>query len=112
MSELLTVEQCATKAQCSPRSIKRQILAGRLKVVRIGSLVRIRPSDWEEYLCRSGATAPAGKSASSTVAEDIVRLLQHVPTPTSLKRGYDSSSTILELAGYRNTRSRKGSKGG
>src|SRR5690349_17966018 len=107
MTDLLTLEQCAARAQCSPRTIKRQILAGKLRATRIGSLVRIRAEDWEEYLCRSGATETAGKSAFSTVGDDIVRLLQLAPTRSTSKQGSGSESTILALAGYRATRSRK-----
>lgn len=107
MPDLLTVERCAELAQCHPRTIKRQILAGKLKCVRIGSLVRIRAGDWEEYLCRSGVTEQAGKSAYSTAGEDIARLLQLAPTRSTSKRGSGSESTILELAGFRATRSRK-----
>lgn len=105
---LLTVEECAAQARCSPRTIKRQILAGKLKATRIGSLVRIRADDWESYLCRSGNTEPAGKSGFSTVGDDIARLLQLAPTRSTSKRGSGSESAILELAGFRNTRSKKG----
>ena len=107
MSELLTIEQCAAKAQCSPRTIKRQILAGKLKPTRIGSLVRIRAEDWEEYVCRSGATEQAGKSGFSTLGDELAGLLRLAPTRSTSKRGSGAESTILELAGFRATRSRK-----
>jgi excisionase family DNA binding protein len=107
MSELLTVEECAAKAKCSPRTIKRQILAGKLKATRIGSLVRIRAGDWEEYLCRSGDTVPAGKSGFSTAGDDIARLLRLAPTRNISKQGSGSGSTIHELAERLATRSKK-----
>jgi hypothetical protein len=54
VAELLTIEQCAAKAQVSPRTLKREILAGKLKAVEEYGRWVIRPEDWENYLtsCR------------------------------------------------------------
>src|SRR5690242_20549439 len=106
---LYTVEQCASKAGCSPKTIRRQILAGKLKATRIGVLVRIAPADWEEYLnsCRYVATGRDGRSESNMPdAASVARWLP-VLTRSSSKRHGDAVSTILELDGFRRTRSAK-----
>lgn len=92
--ELLTLEQCAAKAKCHPKTLKREILRGRLKATRIGALVRIRPEHWEEYLCRSGATEQAGKFAYSMGAGDLARLLRldQMPSISRQRSGKDSTT--------------------
>jgi excisionase family DNA binding protein len=112
VSELYTVEECAIRAKCHPKTIKRQILAGNLKATRIGSLVRIRAGDWEEYLCRSGDTAPAGRLASNAAAGASARLSEAVAMLPSLKDALSSGSKIIGLEERRNTRSRKRSSAG
>ena len=91
--ELYTLEQCADKAKCHPKTLKREILRGRLKATRIGALVRIRPGDWEEYLCRSGATEQAGKFAYSMGAGDLAKLLRLDQMPSISKRRSAGDST-------------------
>lgn len=91
--ELMTLDQCAAKAKCHPKTLKREILRGRLKATRIGALVRIRPGDWEEYLCRSGATEQAGKFAYSMGAGDLAKLLQLDQMPSISRRRSGKGST-------------------
>ena len=95
--ELYTVEECAAKAKCSPRTLKREILRGRLKATRIGTLVRIRPQDWEEYLCQSGATEQAGKFAYSTAGNDLARRLRLDQMPYISRRRSGSASMTPAL---------------
>lgn len=109
LAELLTVEQCADKAQVSPRTIKREILSGKLRATRVRGSVRIAPEDWGRYLeqCRSADTGQDGKSGFNTLGAELAGLLQLAPTRSTLKRGSGSGSTILALAEHPLTRSRK-----
>jgi excisionase family DNA binding protein len=47
---LLTVSEVATVLQVSQRELRRWIAAGRLPVVRLGRVVRIRPSDLTQLI--------------------------------------------------------------
>jgi excisionase family DNA binding protein len=53
---LLTAANVADQLQVSIRTIRREIAAGRLKVIRIGRLLRIRSAALEAYM-----TAAAGE---------------------------------------------------
>lgn len=52
---LLTVPQAAEQCQLSVRQMWRHIKEGRLKVVRLGRAVRIRPGDLERFIERNCA---------------------------------------------------------
>ena len=53
---MLTIDEVAERAQCSPRTVARWIAAGLLPVHRLGRLVRIKPEDLRafEARCRTG----------------------------------------------------------
>lgn len=48
--QLLTIEQTATRLNCSPWTIRRLIARGELRASRIGRLIRIRPVDVERAM--------------------------------------------------------------
>ena len=50
--DLLTVQEVADRIGVHKRTIEREIERKKLKVVRIGRSVRIRPEDLEAYLMR------------------------------------------------------------
>ena len=54
MHPLLTVPEVAELLRLSPRSIRRLIADGRLRVVRLGHAIRIRPQDVEALVASSG----------------------------------------------------------
>jgi excisionase family DNA binding protein len=47
---LLTVKDAATRLACSEAAIRKWIAQGRLRAVRIGRLVRVRPADLERIV--------------------------------------------------------------
>jgi excisionase family DNA binding protein len=47
---LMTVREVAERCRLSVRQIWRHIKQGHLKVVRLGRLVRIRPSDYDRFV--------------------------------------------------------------
>jgi len=54
LRRLLTVTDVAKLLQLSSRSVRRLIADGRLKVVRLGRTIRIRPEDLEVLMASSG----------------------------------------------------------
>lgn len=47
---LLTVREAAERCRLSVRQMRRHIEQGRLRVVRLGRSVRIRPNDLERFI--------------------------------------------------------------
>lgn len=50
MSDLLTVKDVARHCQIHEGTVRRHIAAGRLRSVRVGRSVRVRPEDLDSYL--------------------------------------------------------------
>jgi excisionase family DNA binding protein len=112
--DLYTVEQVAAKLDVSPKTIRREIAAGKLVPTRIRSAVRIAPADFEEYkkACRSVATARDGKYDFSTGDVDLAGLLRLDQMHSSSKRhGGGRQTTPAQVVPLR-TRSRKLSTAG
>lgn len=61
---MLTISDAARELQVSERTIRREIADGRLRAVRLRSLYRIRPEDWQAYLATQPAACPSDKSAT------------------------------------------------
>lgn len=106
---LLTIDEAAAEAKVSPKTIERDIRAGKLSVVRIRGCVRIQREAWEEYLkqCRYVATGKDGKFDFSTQGGDLAALLLPVRTRSRLKHVSGSASTTLAQVVRLPTRSRK-----
>jgi hypothetical protein len=47
--ELFSIRECAAKAKCSPKTIEREIRAGKITTTRIRGLIRVAAEDWEDY---------------------------------------------------------------
>src|SRR6478609_1586035 len=85
--KLLTIEQAAEDLQCSPKTLRRAIKTGRLKVARLGSSPksdRIHPDDLEQYINHSRALRGScplenvvafGGSPSRTADKELERRL-------------------------------------
>lgn len=62
---LLTIHEAAERLRVSPRTVEREILAGKLAVVRVRSRVRIREEELQRYVregeCQSVESANAGR---------------------------------------------------
>jgi excisionase family DNA binding protein len=58
MRPLLTVAEVAELLRLSPRQVRRFIADGRLRVVRLGRAIRIRPQDVEALVASSGQERP------------------------------------------------------
>ena len=48
--QLLTLQQVADRLQVSTSTVRRLVAAGRLKAVRIGRNLRVRPEDLSKYI--------------------------------------------------------------
>ena len=48
--QLLTLQQVADRLQVSMSTVRRLVAAGRLKTVRIGRNLRVRPDDLAAYI--------------------------------------------------------------
>jgi excisionase family DNA binding protein len=48
--QLLTVKDAAQRLACSEAAIRKWIAQGRLRAVRVGRLVRVRPADLERMV--------------------------------------------------------------
>lgn len=114
MNEEFTIAECAAMVKVSPRTIRREIAAGKIKVTKIRSRVRIRAEDWEEYRrqCQCAVTAGDTKPEFNMPADDLADLLGLTGTRRNGKRAPGSGSRIVELAAHRATRSRKPSTAG
>jgi len=65
--QLLTREDVAKRLQLSTRTIDRLVAAGQLKVVRLGTNVRVRAEDLEAFIAvRAGETVASSSSPMDT----------------------------------------------
>lgn len=114
LDEVLTVDDCARLGRVSARTIRREIAAGRIKVLRLRGRVRVTSAAWGEYLqqCRSVATVEPMRPDYSLPVDDLADLLRLTGTRRSGRRAPASGSQIVELAAHRATRSRKPSSAG
>jgi hypothetical protein len=112
--ETFPVEHYAAKAKVSPRTLRREILAGNLVATRIRGAVRISPADWEEYLkkCRSVVTEKDGRYEFSTAVVDLPVLLRLGKTRCSSRADGASKPTTGERVVRLPTQSRKHSTAG
>jgi excisionase family DNA binding protein len=107
---MLTIAEAAQALKVSERTIRREIADGRLRAVRLRSLYRIRPEDWQAYLAAQPAACPSDRSATdgrfasvSAVADALSRLYRPAPpAPTrapSKIRSAARKSTLRLVAG-------------
>lgn len=108
--QVLTLSEAAAVARVSPRTLAREIAAGRLIATRVRGCVRILASDLDRYLqaqratCRSDAAAIAGRLASSTLGADLSALLPPARTRSSSSGACARASKIIELDERRGSR--------
>ena len=73
---LLTIHEAAERLRVSPRTVDREILAGKLAVVRVRSRVRIREEELQRYVregeCQSVESANAGRYGSVLEAVSVL----------------------------------------
>jgi excisionase family DNA binding protein len=64
--EMLTMPEAAKRCRCSLRHLQKEAALGRLRVARLGKLVRIDCRDLEQYLNdrKVGGSKPLGGAAS------------------------------------------------
>lgn len=113
---VLTIGEAAQRLGVSTRTVRREIAAGRLVVIKIRGCVRIASEDLDQYIrgsrCQSVATVEDMRPAYSLPADDLADLLGLTATRRSGRRAPDSGSMIVELAERRATRSRRRSTAG
>jgi excisionase family DNA binding protein len=83
---LLTVRDVARRLQIHEVTVRRHILSGRLKAVRVGKSVRVTPEDLQEYLHpRDAKTGIKASSRSQGIAEpETYYRTPHKATPSPL----------------------------
>lgn len=107
-ARLLTTEDAAERLGVSARSLRREIAAGRLAVVRIGRLVRIDPADVQAYIIRNRSMGRAdgwqstnvvalGKFASRSADARLGALVGLAPRKRTRKSSKRASAAILSL---------------
>lgn len=107
---VLTLSEAAAEARVSPRTLAREIAAGRLIATRVRGCVRILASDLDSYLhaqrtsCRSDAAAIAGRLASSTLGVDLSALFPPARTRSNSSAASARASKIIELEERRGSR--------
>lgn len=111
---ILTIDQAAESIGVSSKTLRREIAAGRLPVVKIRKCLRIAPADLKDYIdqCRSDPRAQATKSVSSMPAGVMDALFAAVKRPDDGKPSYANASQIVSLAERRKSRSTKRSADG
>lgn len=67
MTQPLTLDQVAEHLQCSVRTVRREIVDGRLRAVRIRQLLRIDPADLADYIASQKKTACSLSSATPDI---------------------------------------------
>jgi len=50
MPDLLTLDQVADQLQVSRRTVERLVAAGRIRIVRVGRLIRVTERELEAYV--------------------------------------------------------------
>jgi excisionase family DNA binding protein len=88
----LTLAQVAEHLQCSDRTVRREIAAGRLAAIRIRGMLRVAPDDLAVYLSRSktetawpSESEPTDtRSESRSLADSVLSALcpPALPEPT------------------------------
>ena len=66
---LLTAADVAARLQLSVRTVRRRIAEKKLRVVRLGRAVRVRPEDLESYVDASGQEWPEDVRKSTVELE-------------------------------------------
>lgn len=108
VTEMFTVAEAAYILRVSPRTLEREISAGRLAVVRVRRSRRIEPEELRRYIatgrqvaCRSENVETSGRSGShSAVADALNDLCQVVlldMTRARSKRGSSGRGSRLRL---------------
>ncbi|MBX3704006.1 MAG: helix-turn-helix domain-containing protein [Steroidobacteraceae bacterium] len=108
----LTLDEVAEYLQCSVRTIRREIGAGRLRAVRIRHLTRIDPADLAAYIAGQrerawpfGSEEPDIKSACDSVTASVLNALslRERPAGTRSRSKLRSASarSRLHLVGNR-----------
>jgi len=59
MTDLLTLDQVAEHLQVSRRTVERLVAAGRIRIVRVGRLIRVSERELEAYLAAQRSRALA-----------------------------------------------------
>jgi excisionase family DNA binding protein len=104
---LLTLPAAAAQLGVSPRTLEREIAAGRLAVVRIRRARRVEQAEIERYIaagrqaCRSGSAETVGRCASPLAVADALSALSRQALPELMrarsKRGSTGSGSPLRL---------------
>lgn len=112
----LTLSEAADSLKVSTRTVRREIAAGKIPVVKVRGCIRIEESHLDAYkkanTCQCVAMVPDGRPASSMGGGDLAKLLGLSGTRRSGKRDTVPGSRIVELAEARAMRSRKQSPNG
>lgn len=86
MPELLTVHDVANVCRLHEVTVRRHIASGRLRLVRVGKGVRVRPEDLESYLQQPAALgAERGLPAKDDPLFDIIGMISDEPWVSSDK---------------------------
>lgn len=117
MADLLDIPAAAATLDVSERTIRREIAAGRLAVVKIRGRIKLHPAELSRYItdnttCRSAAEAPASKSACSLPVVGLRELLRIDGMRRSSRPAIASESQIIALAERRASGSKKPSNAG
>lgn len=56
MDQLLTVKEAAALLSCSEAAVRKWLSQGRLPIVKVGRLTRLRQTDLERFVARDGVT--------------------------------------------------------
>ena len=112
MADLLDIAAAAASLDVSERTIRREIAAGRLAVVKIRGRIKLHPAEISRYIaanttCRSAAEEPITKSACSLPVVGLRELLRIDGTRRSLRHAIASESQIIALAERRASGSKK-----
>jgi excisionase family DNA binding protein len=108
---LLTIAQAAEMLAVSPKTLRRIIDRGEIKIVALGETARgdrIHPDDLKQYLDRMRRARPktcpydegvtAGRSTSKSAAAVLDELLKPRRPPASSKRASSKGSTAPAMA--------------
>ena len=117
MADLLDIPAAAATLDVSERTVRREIAAGRLAVVKIRGRIKLHPAEITRYIaanttCRSAAEAPATKSACSLPVVGLRELLRIGATRRSSRLATASESQIIAVADRRASGSTKPSSVG
>lgn len=114
----IPVPAAALETGVSEKTLRREIAAGRLPIVRIRSRVLVLRSDLAAYLaanrraCPSAATAEPTRPAFNPPGSGLAALLHLDKTRLSGSAGHGRGSKIVALDERRPTRSKRPSSAG